>query len=189
MDVFDGAYERLFDSNLSAFQSRVKKIKALSQDGLRTLAPKSFDFIYIDGSHVAKDVFIDTALSWDLLKPEGFIIFGDYNWTGRAGHNYGTRRIPKAALDKFLMVFEPYLEIEHKDYQLIVRKRSKPDYNRRSSWPRQTKNSVRLAPRLYFSSRHRICSHHCRCCLISLSLISISRAALCRMVRLPDLEK
>lgn len=129
IDVFDGSYERLFDSNLGAFKSQIKKIKAFSQDGLRTLAPRSFDFIYIDGSHVAKDVFIDTALSWDLLKPEGFLIFDDYNWKGRAGHRYGTGRTPKPALDAFLTVFEPYLEVEHKDYQLIIKKRAKPDYN------------------------------------------------------------
>ena len=129
IDVFDGTYERLFDSNLGAFKSQFTKIKAFSQDGLRTLPPKSFDFIYIDGSHVAKDVFIDTALSWDLLKPEGFIIFDDYNWKGRANHGYGIGRVPKLALDAFLTVFAPYLAVQHKDYQLIVKKLAKPDYN------------------------------------------------------------
>ena len=36
------------------------------------------DLIYIDGSHLAKDVLSDAILSWKLLKPSGVMIFDDY---------------------------------------------------------------------------------------------------------------
>ena len=34
-----------------------------------------FDFIFIDASHTAKDVFTDAILSWDILKENGILGF------------------------------------------------------------------------------------------------------------------
>jgi hypothetical protein len=61
-----------------------------------------------------------------VLKPGGYIIFDDYNW-------YGPRSwlvpnfTPKIAVDAFIKTFDPYLELIHKDYQLVVRKTINPD--------------------------------------------------------------
>jgi SAM-dependent methyltransferase len=116
IDLFNGPFEQVFDRNVSGFKNQVTKIKAPSHEALRPLKPGSFDFIYVDGSHVAKDVFLDAALSWDLLKPGGVLIFDDYELKGPAGE-------PKPALDAFLNVFNPYVEVKHKGAQLIVKKR------------------------------------------------------------------
>jgi SAM-dependent methyltransferase len=116
IDLFNGPFEQVFDRNVSGFKNQVTKIKAPSHDALRPLKPGSFDFVYIDGSHVAKDVFLDAALSWDLLKPGGVLIFDDYELKGPAGE-------PKPALDAFLNVFDPYIKVKHKGSQLIVKKR------------------------------------------------------------------
>ena len=41
---------------------------------------KCFDFIYIDGSHIAKDVLTDACMAWPLLMPKGLMVFDDYMW-------------------------------------------------------------------------------------------------------------
>lgn len=43
----------------------------LDKDGSR------FDFIYVDGSHIFEDVFVDLYFSARLLKPKGIILFDD----------------------------------------------------------------------------------------------------------------
>ncbi len=62
---------------------------------------ESFDFIYVDGSHLAKDVFIDAAMSWNLLKPGGVMGFDDYEW----GNPAQPRQRPQLAVDAFESVF------------------------------------------------------------------------------------
>ena len=128
VDIWVGAYEKLFDENVKAYgqSNKLVKIKSRSDEALRKLNRDSFDFIYIDGSHLAKDVLVDAVLAWDLLKPGGYIIFDDYNW-------YGPRSwlvpnfTPKIAVDAFVNIFDPYLEVIYKDYQLVVRKTMNPD--------------------------------------------------------------
>ncbi len=128
VDIWVGGYEKLFDENIKAYgqPNKLVKVKSRSDEALRKLDRDSFDFIYIDGSHMAKDVLVDAVLAWDLLKPGGYIIFDDYNW-------YGPRSwlvpnfTPKFAVDAFVKIFDPYLELIHKDYQLVVRKTMNPD--------------------------------------------------------------
>jgi hypothetical protein len=80
---------------------------------------KQFDFIYIDGSHLAKDVLTDACMSWPLLKQNGFMAFDDYMWKP-PGFKLLDR--PKLAVDSFVNMFEDDLAIAHIGYQLIVRK-------------------------------------------------------------------
>jgi hypothetical protein len=123
VDIFaEQPYENRFDRNIQASGSahKVRKIKDSSQKALTELKWNSYDFIYIDGSHIAKDVFIDAALSWNLLKPGGIVIFDDYRWQVE---RYASWKRPEVAIDAFLKVFEPYVQVTHKGYQVIVRKR------------------------------------------------------------------
>lgn len=39
-----------------------------------------FDFIYVDGSHVAQDVLLDLSLAWSRLKLGGVMLIDDYEW-------------------------------------------------------------------------------------------------------------
>lgn len=75
-----------------------------------------YDFIYIDGSHLAKDVLVDAVLSWELLNIDGILIFDDYQW--RDG-NYCS---PKPAIDGFLSSYKSMYTILHAGYQLHIRK-------------------------------------------------------------------
>lgn len=78
----------------------------------------SFDFIYIDGSHLAKDVLTDAVMSWNLLKYGGVIAFDDYEWNGGSGE-LGR---PKAGIDAFASVFGPELKLVKGGYRRIWQK-------------------------------------------------------------------
>jgi predicted O-methyltransferase YrrM len=78
-----------------------------------------YDFIYIDGSHIAKDVLTDACMAWPLLKPKGIMVFDDYVW----GEPRDILHRPKAAIDAFTNIFAEEAEIIHVGYQLVVRKK------------------------------------------------------------------
>lgn len=80
---------------------------------------KTYDFIYIDGSHVAKDVMTDACMAWPLLKEGGMMVFDDYLW----GEPITLLHKPKVAIDCFTTLFAEELDIVHIGYQMIVRKR------------------------------------------------------------------
>ena len=79
----------------------------------------TFDFIYIDGSHVAKDVLTDACMAWPLLKQGGIMVFDDYMW----GEPRDILHRPKIAIDAFTNIFGETAEIIHVGYQLVVRKK------------------------------------------------------------------
>jgi predicted O-methyltransferase YrrM len=79
-----------------------------------------FDFIYIDGSHIARDVMADACMAWPLLKPKGLMVFDDYLWTPNARD---ILHRPKAAIDAFTNLFAEEVDIVHVGYQLVVRKK------------------------------------------------------------------
>ena len=77
-----------------------------------------FDFIYIDGSHIAKDVLTDACMAWPLLKKDGIMVFDDYLWGDMSRPNH----VPKPAIDAFVNIFIEELKVVHMGYQYIVRK-------------------------------------------------------------------
>jgi predicted O-methyltransferase YrrM len=99
----------------------VQPIKSTSIDALGNLISykKQFDFIYIDGSHLAKDVLTDACMAWPLLKSKGFMVFDDYSWKPPG---FTLLQRPKVAVDAFINMFEDELIVAHSGYQLIVRK-------------------------------------------------------------------
>ena len=78
-----------------------------------------YDFIYIDGSHIAKDVLTDACMAWALLKPKGIMVFDDYMW----GNPRDILHRPKAAIDAFCNIFAEEVDIVQVGYQLVVRKK------------------------------------------------------------------
>lgn len=93
-------------------------IKGYSELKLRKLKYNSFDIIYIDGSHITRNVLTDAVYGWWLLKKDGIIIFDDYLWKLDRPEN----QTPKIAIDAFLKVFSDRIEILHQEYQVIIRK-------------------------------------------------------------------
>ena len=84
----------------------------------RKLPKVFFDFIYIDGSHIAKDVLTDACMAWPLLKKDGILVFDDYLWGDMSRPNH----VPKPAIDAFVNIFIEELKIVHTGYQFVVRK-------------------------------------------------------------------
>jgi len=80
---------------------------------------QQFDFIYVDGSHIAKDVLTDACMAWPLLNKGGIMVFDDYLWGDMSKPNH----VPKPAIDAFVNIFIEELQIVHLGYQLIVRKK------------------------------------------------------------------
>ncbi len=122
-----GTVEDRFDHNLNALAAiypdhSIWKMKSSSTRALATdLANRGFadaDFIYIDGSHVAKDVLTDACMAWPLLKPKGIMVFDDYLW----GNPRDILHRPKTAIDAFCNIFAEEARIVHVGYQLAVQK-------------------------------------------------------------------
>ena len=118
--------EERFHQNITLVRSKfpnraVVSLRCISIEGLAGLIAhkKQFDFIYIDGSHLAKDVLTDACMAWPLLKKEGFMAFDDYMWKPQG---FTLLQRPKVAIDTFVNIFEDELHITHSGYQLIARK-------------------------------------------------------------------
>lgn len=79
---------------------------------------ESFDFIYIDGSHFAKNVLEDAVLAWPLLDLGGYLAFDDYHWNM---HNNDFLR-PGPAIDVFLAIYGNRLEVIAKTGRVFIRK-------------------------------------------------------------------
>ncbi len=133
IDVFDGLYEfrgrtivmseveARFDHNVRAAgaNGRVTKLRGPSARMLRGLELDTYDFVYVDGSHVAADVLHDAVLAFPLLKAGGIMIFDDYAWEDEPDE----LDRPKPAIDAFLAIYQPRIDVLAKGYQVTLRKR------------------------------------------------------------------
>jgi predicted O-methyltransferase YrrM len=118
IDLFGGRLEQRLRRNLdlSGAADKVTVIKGFSAVELRKLPLDSFEIIYIDASHRGKDVFVDAAESWGLLKKGGLLIFDDYAWD--VAPLLEDR--PKLAIDAFLTLFNKEIQVLEKTFQVIV---------------------------------------------------------------------
>lgn len=122
-----GTVEERFDHNVAVLEGKypersVSKYKGTSVERLAEIlggGTEDADFIYIDGSHIAKDVLTDACMAWPLLKPKGLMVFDDYMW----GNPRDILHRPKPAIDAFCNLFAEEAEIVHVGYQLVVRKK------------------------------------------------------------------
>ncbi len=88
----------LENTNITFTKMKGSSIKMLSKLVVEESEP--FDLVYVDGSHLAVDVFADAALSFHLLNSGGVIIFDDHNIPmGYLGSEYTH---PKIAIDAFI---------------------------------------------------------------------------------------
>ena len=133
VDLFEESYEKTFRDNLrlSGNANRVRILKGRSDLVLHALPAHSFDIIFIDGSHAARDVMTDAIQGWLLLADDGLMIMDDYGNDKPRKDFASLARVPdelkpRVALDAFLTAFRGELEVVQRDFQLVVRKR-KPD--------------------------------------------------------------
>jgi hypothetical protein len=106
---------------------------------LRGLNLNQYDYVYIDGCLYAKWVLSDAVLSWDLLKKGGLMIFDAYAFIEPKPPQFSPTNIyyfdlylwrkqkkdtlsPMPAIDAFLKIYGPYLEVVYKKFQVVVKK-------------------------------------------------------------------
>jgi predicted O-methyltransferase YrrM len=114
-NFFEGQYER-FTNNVREHIDSEKLILYRDMsfnvyEKLKELYFNSIDFIYIDGDHRPESVYLDGVNCLDLCKPNGYILFDDYNW-----------RDTHKGIDRFLNEHGDKLMIMKLDYQLLVKK-------------------------------------------------------------------
>jgi predicted O-methyltransferase YrrM len=114
--------EHRFDLNVAAVGAgRARKLVGDSRHLLLDLIGEEavFDLVYVDGSHLALDVVVDAALSWQLVARGGLVVFDDY-----ALEELGDDPLlrPGPALDAFRTIIEGRHEVLHAGYRLVVRK-------------------------------------------------------------------
>lgn len=112
--------EEVFRRNVRLVDaSRVEVIVDDSRKGLLGLVAESrrLDLVFVDGSHIASDVLVDAALSWQVLEDGG--VFDDYRW-----EMIGTDPLLRSgpAIDAFLELVKGKYELLRRDVQLAVRK-------------------------------------------------------------------
>lgn len=122
----DALYDRFIHNiNCTKKDNQVEVLKGSSEDILIDLINKKVkaDLIYIDGSHIAKDVLTDAVLSWKLLKNEGVMIFDDYLFCMYSDINM----LPKFAIDSFVNIFFSEIKIisNVSNSQFYITKKSK----------------------------------------------------------------
>jgi len=121
-EVADIVLEQRFDANVALVDpSRVTKVVGRSHPALLDLldSERRFDFVYVDGSHLALDVLVDAALSWRLLAVGGVLVFDDYEWSANGEDGL---LVPKGAIDAFLTLLDGRYELLSKGDQVAVRK-------------------------------------------------------------------
>jgi SAM-dependent methyltransferase len=113
--------ERNFDHNIrvAGCADKIVKLRGRSQQVLPFLSEESFDFIYVDGSHMILDVLLDAAMCWRLLRPRGVLVFDDYEHT-LFPDSFGMSAGP--AIRAFLSLVSGEYELLFKDWQVALRK-------------------------------------------------------------------
>lgn len=106
----------IFIRNTKSNSDKIIIKRGLSKDILPSLKSE-YDFIYVDGDHSEKAVWIDATLSFEILKVGGIMIFDDYEW------NVGDKS-PKDAVDRFLNEYSDKVEVLFVNQQVGIRKTS-----------------------------------------------------------------
>lgn len=119
VDVFDEGYFQnfIFNVNRAGGSEKVKIFRGISLEILPTLAPSSFDLIYLDASSEASAQLTDCVLATRLLKSGGVLICDDYG--GPPEWEPGVTR----GIDCFMGSFGYQFDVIHSDFQIILQKK------------------------------------------------------------------
>lgn len=118
----DGLFER-FNSNLRTVGQPQRMVvkRQFSSAALPELycQKAQTDFVYIDGSHTAKDVLADAVQAWPLLVKGGIMIFDDYQWQH---YPENPALNPKMGIDAFIACYFSEIKLIPwgQSYQLFI---------------------------------------------------------------------
>jgi predicted O-methyltransferase YrrM len=119
---FNGQYDRFIENTKNNLESKkIELYRELSSEALPKLKEKykdKFDFIYIDGDHRDFAVYFDAVNSFEICKPNGYILFDDYLW-----EDYSNHKITKDGIDRFINEYRDKLDVVINAYQVMIRKK------------------------------------------------------------------
>jgi predicted O-methyltransferase YrrM/tetratricopeptide (TPR) repeat protein len=121
MDNLD--IESSFHKNIKMerMERRVFGIKGDSSKVLMDMVVKNnmHDFIYIDGSHLVLDCYLDLTLSWKILNKGGILAIDDYLYNIDSGNKLDS---PFEAINHFLKKYENEYSLLHSGYRVFLQK-------------------------------------------------------------------
>lgn len=114
-------WKQVFD--YYSFQTRgfgnVNFFKSTSDDFFRSISKtRTYNFAYIDGSHLARQVLMDGLNAYEHLELNGIMVFDDYQWK----NNVDPYKNPMPGIEAFLKFHEGNLEVIMKEYQVWIKK-------------------------------------------------------------------
>jgi predicted O-methyltransferase YrrM len=116
--------EKIYHSNIEKanLKDRIETMKGDSVDKLCELIEKKreFDLIYVDGSHLAYDCYIDSVLSWKILAKGGIMIIDDYLY--KTNEQVDERERPYQGVNEFLEKYKGKYEVLNISYRVFIRK-------------------------------------------------------------------
>jgi predicted O-methyltransferase YrrM len=109
----------------SGLSSRISARKGDSYEILLEMnrMGEKYDFIYVDGSHLCLDVYLDLMLSWKLLNVGGIMAIDDYMFL--VGDEFEILKRPFEAVNYFLEKCQDEITVLNKGYRLFIEKREK----------------------------------------------------------------
>ena len=113
--------EKSFYKNVSTFglTDRITGLKSDSTDALSDFLKRglTFDFIYVDGSHLLLDCYSDLVLAWVILEKDGIMAIDDYMYKFDC-----LLHSPFEAVNHFLKRYEGKYKLLHKGYRVFLQK-------------------------------------------------------------------
>ena len=119
--------EQIFYDNVAAVgaQDRLTALKGDSVERLLDLVRqgKSYDFIYVDGSHKCIDCYTDMALAWRLLRRGGVLAVDDYLFKVDVAQGGQPLATPFYGVEHFLEKYAGQYTVISKGYRVFLQKR------------------------------------------------------------------
>ena len=78
-----------------------------------------YDFIYVDGSHLMLDCYLDLILSWKILNKGGILAIDDYTYNIDSGNKLDS---PFEGVNHFLKKYENEYILLNKGYRVFLQK-------------------------------------------------------------------
>jgi hypothetical protein len=104
---------------VSGIKDRIFGIKSCSTNKLIEFIKTGFkaDFIYVDGSHLLLDCYLDIVLTWEILEKDGILAIDDYYYKKDEILNS-----PFEAVNHFLKINECKYKLLHSGYRVFLQK-------------------------------------------------------------------
>jgi predicted O-methyltransferase YrrM len=118
--IMDINTNEFIENNINPYKDKLTYLLGESSDSFKQFTEKNvFDLIYIDGNHMSKYVLEDAVNSFYILKDGGYMIFDDFG----GGWEQEKHLQVKTAVESFVHSYEKYLDVVHRGYQFIIRKK------------------------------------------------------------------